>query len=111
MIESTNADNEAYELYFAEVPIPYGGETTDATISLDNTGLVTNIADGDIDMSKVNIGDSIKFNYQGRIYRIDNVTSNKLTLSFENKLATPVITDAPFQIFRKPIRSKRAPGK
>lgn len=100
--------SEAFVLYYAEVPPVYGGETADTKISVDSTGLVTESPALSVDFSKISIGDTIKFNYQGKTYRIDNIVGNTLTFSFENKLVSPEVTDVPFQVFRRPFKSKRS---
>lgn len=117
---SSNDPNAAQELFLAESPPPYVGDTllartTGATVGT-NAARVAFDAQSLTLPSLVKPGDVIRFNYQGPRYSIQNVSMASPNVPYVDILVpagSPPLPDLarrlPYQIFRQPAKSALAP--
>jgi len=124
---------EAMDLFLAEVPPPYVGDTANefATVVV-TPGLngaqgtaTVSFPSTDIGWKSIKPGDLIRFNYRGQFYYVDyGDTTNPYITSGSNVPLTPTDpspdtplppatptgnSGAPFQVFRQPIRTADSP--
>jgi hypothetical protein len=118
--------NQAIDLFLCESPPPYSGETpyARAMVEADSGNLVVSILNH-LPQGYVFIGDRIRFNYRGPLYRIAGVgprvnvqsTHADGSMTGENMAITVLPTDIPpplnvqlpFQIFRQPVKTADEP--
>ena len=104
---SANNNGASFRLGFAQVPVLFAGELTSSTVTIASDGTTTfSNADDAID-EHIQVGDLIKFNYQGKKYRIKSKGANGTVWEFtdeDNDVAISV-TGASFQVFKPPFRS------
>ncbi len=115
--DNTDLVDSSYQIFIAESPIPFAGETLNATCSLgdaDSDGFVDAVEFFD-SYDLVKSGDSIQIDYKGPKYLL-NVTqpgaTKRATLTAPSGYTLPrmrATAKAPFQVFRQPIRSSIAP--
>ncbi len=101
------------QLFIAQVPLAYGGDTIESYATITQGGKVSLSNAGSMSVPGfVKQGDEIKFNYQGRRYRIKSASAAQVTV-YGNPTPTsfPVLTSfpVPFQIYRRPIKSSVPP--
>lgn len=96
------------EVFLAETPPPYAGDTTTATAAVSYNGSVWTASDpnsGNIS-SLVHVGDLIKFNYRGPLYTITSVSGTAVNFSGS---PSPPTGSFPYQIYRQPAKSSSMP--
>lgn len=107
-----------------EVPPCYCGDTTDAALQLQLSGVVSGIATvtgtvtpaGSMTPTLISVGDTIQFNYQGPFYSITtaSATTIKATCDLSGGQILPWPASAPFpnvpyRIFRAPVKGGASP--
>jgi prepilin-type N-terminal cleavage/methylation domain-containing protein len=110
VIEPSAANAGAsFRLGFAQVPTLFAGQIAASTITVvdngDDTSTVTfsNPANpGDAD--EIDEGDLIKFNYQGKKYRVKSKGAN-WEFTYDDEPVVIDVADAAFQVFKPPFRS------
>lgn len=112
--------NTAYQIYLAETPLPYSGQTQDERADLrdmDNDGFADTATISD-PSNLVQAGDLIQFDYKGPLYRIISASGGVLTFTPEDTstrrpLPNPKTiapgSGARYQVFRQPVRSGTNP--
>jgi hypothetical protein len=114
--EADNRANQSIDISLCEVPPPYAGETRGATARVN--GNTVSIQSG-IPQGMCFAGDHIRFNYRGRIYRINGAApgatgamhpDNSLTgAGIQIDRPGPNVQGVPFQIFRQPLKTADEP--
>lgn len=118
-------ENEAgasMTMFYVEQPAPFAGLEANETVTLSRdttTGyLVATFNAGIATTDLVRVGDLMKLNFQGHLYRIDQVNTtggivSSVWLRKENHERTPWKADGteqvPYQIFRQPVPSAGQP--
>ena len=107
VVEPTSNSGACLSLAFAQIPTLYGGSTTNSTVSIDGDGEVTFSVSGDA--AEIAVGDMIKFDYQGKKYRVaDNGASGDVwQFTDEGNDVDLQMSGAKFQVFKRPFRSKQ----
>jgi type II secretion system protein H len=118
--------NQAIDLFLCESPPPYSGDTAlaRAMVEADGNNLVVTIIN-DLPQSYVFIGDRIRFNYRGPVYRIAGVgprvnvqstyadgsmTGKNMAINLQaTDIPPPLNVQLPFQIFRQPVKTADEP--
>lgn len=111
-----NNTNAAYQIFLAETPIPFAGDSINATATMEQgsalagyaaTAKIQNI------QNLVQQGDYIRFGYKGPRYYITSVAgtapSTITFISSNNQPYPPLASSLPFQIYRQPIRVTSQP--
>ncbi len=121
----TNNPGAAMNMFIAESPPPYSGDTANATATVSlSSGFPTNVSfpSGDYGWNTVKPGDLVRFNFRGSLYQINPSASTKADGTISTSTVTINIVNAaggtspqfptnatslklPFQVFRQPIRS------
>ncbi len=111
--------NGAYQVFYAQTPIPFAGETIGATATLtdtNNDGFADTAAFSD-SQNLVQTGDVVQFNYKGPKYTVAvTAPSPSKTITFSSPSALPLPRvpgntpiQLPFQITRQPVKASGAP--
>ncbi|HEX3997537.1 MAG TPA: prepilin-type N-terminal cleavage/methylation domain-containing protein [Pirellulales bacterium] len=94
----------AMELYLAEVPPPYLGDTLTSTASIN--GSTVTFSNASLTNANVQAGDVIRFSYRGESFYLSNINGNSATIAPLDPTQTyPPGASLPFQIYRRPIKS------
>jgi len=94
----------AMELYLAEVPPPYLGDTLSSTASV-TSGTVT-FNNANLSNANVQAGDLIRFEYRGELYYLNNISAATANITpIDPTQSYPVSANVPFQIYRRPIKT------
>ncbi len=122
----TTRANESVDLFLCEAPPPYSGETPYArcTITVSGNSAVVEIQGG-LPQGYVFIGDRIRFNYRGAVYRIAGVGPNVNVQStygdgsltgvnmainvLPTDIPPPLNVPIPYQIYRQPVKTADEP--
>jgi prepilin-type N-terminal cleavage/methylation domain-containing protein len=117
-----NNTNASYQVFLAETPTPYAGDTLSAPAGMMQGAAAQGYAasakfDDVYDLVKDN--DYIQFDYKGPHYRITGASgTSPKTITFEAANGEPYprlinsdpkYAQLPFQVFRKPLRSSSQP--
>jgi hypothetical protein len=117
-----NNSNISMEVYLAEVPPPYMGDTLNANAKISGSPpSVTVTLPSDYGASLVRAGDIIRFNYRGAYFGIVSATSGNLSITPTDptRVNDPNVyppptqsggSGVPFQVFRQPIKTSDAPA-
>lgn len=114
--QATNAA-AAMDIYMAEVPPPYLGDTltSTATITISSTSQPATVTFNSANLTTAGVqnGDIVRFEYRGEFYRLAGVSGTSATITpLDTSLlgtaqAYPytATTGSPFQIYRRPIKT------
>jgi type II secretory pathway pseudopilin PulG len=116
-----NNGNAAMDLYLAEVPPPYIGDSLSSNVTLSGSTISFNSCPS-FTSQGIRPGDLIRFNYRGQLYYLDANDSSKAYLTSTTGIpisptdptntATPQLgTGVPFQVFRQPVKTYDTPGQ
>lgn len=111
----------AVALFYVETPAPYCGDTIQSTVKFDAGDSTSGwqptaepLSDQLTQIAKV--GDHIRFNYQGHLFQINQITNGRWFLTSEtvpsNQLPGYINSTRPtmpYQLIRQPIRSAASP--
>jgi prepilin-type N-terminal cleavage/methylation domain-containing protein len=118
--------NQAIDLFLCESPPPYSGETpyARAIVQAESGQMVVNILNH-LPQGYVFIGDRIRFNYRGAVYRIAGVgprvnvqstyadgslTGENMAINVQaTDIPPPLNVQLPYQIFRQPVKTADEP--
>ena len=121
-----NNPNAAMDLYLAEVPPPYIGDTLTSNVTGSGSS-ITFSSDCNIAAAGLRPGDLIRFNYRGQLYYLDySSTGVDTSVSYISSSTVPIYptdpspnsaftpqlgTGVPFQVFRQPVKTFDTPGQ
>ena len=106
IIQPSDVDNAAcVALRYAQIPALFSGTLTSSTVSVDGSSNVTFSEPSDVD--HIDVGDTIKFNFKGKKYRVVTkaASGGSWTFKDEGNTVVPVVSDAKFQVFKAPFPS------
>ena len=118
---NSNLNNACFDMYIAEVPLPYSGDTTAAGATLVSSNATTYPIT--VNLSGVTaptstfalyaVGDLIRFNNRNPLYQITEVNGTEIKIAPQAGAPAALppysVNPVPFQIFRKPIKSAGSP--
>lgn len=105
--------NAAYQIYLAQTPLPYSGDTLTAMATISVPSQVNFDAQSATLPSLVRVGDVIKFDYKGKFYKVTSVSnSGSPSITVQVSATHTLPPDGSmlrYQIFRRPKKSLLAP--
>ena len=116
-IERQLGSKGAFLLSLVEVPMPYSGDTINARAEISSGGSARLKGAQLYPTSprpRAQVGDYVRFNYQGAYYPIASVSATSIRFESDGFAALPAPTVAgavgvPFQIYRRPVKSSVSP--
>lgn len=99
----------AMELFLADVPPPYLGDSLSSSASVSSGSVTFNNAN--LTGANVQNGDLIRFSFRGELYTLNGVSASSATITpldvsmIGSPQGSPPAGNLPFQIFRRPVKS------
>lgn len=110
---NTPGSNAAFQVYLAQTPLPYTGDTLTAVATLALPDRVNFDVESSTLPAIVRQGDVIKFDYKGKYYVINDVSTSGTPWVDVDVTTTHALPPSGgslrYQIFRRPQRSLRMP--
>ncbi len=97
------ARKQALVMEYAEVPLPYGGDSTNSTVDVSGNELTYQSGDENSWENLVQAGDLVQFNYQGLLYALSSNNASGDKWTFSPSLPSGLtLNNAAFTVQRQP---------
>ena len=115
---STSGVRACDTMFYVEVPPPYAGDTISSTMTFEPQGdgtAIVSFPSGDVVDDIVQVGDQFQFNFQGHLYRIEEIVSSTTPITWKVSsgtapaLPTVPAPGVPFKFIRRPMKSSATP--